>query len=138
MRVLYLFCERFGLETYRKARPEVEDDERRFKIDNAVVCLVHAEEDDGNDEVTKLIKGAKWIAGKFDSKRIVLHYFAHLGNDEAQAANAPALMQTARERLSTSGWEAHLMPYGYFCKLDLGVHGESLAKVYRSHGKGEG
>jgi hypothetical protein len=131
VRVLYLFCERFGLATFRKARPEAADDERQVAVENVVVCLVHCEADDGNDQVTKLIKGAKWIAGKFDSKRIVLHFFSHLSGDDGQSPAARELLGAARERLATAGYEALLMPYGYFCKLDLGVHGESLAKVFR-------
>lgn len=132
MHVLYLFCERFGLETYRKARAEVEDDERKFLCENCVVCLIHTEATDGNDQVTKLIKNAKWIAKKFESKKIVLHYFSHLADGTEPAAKAPEILGAARDRLLAAEYEAHLMPYGYFCKLDLGVHGESLAKVFKT------
>lgn len=131
MKVLYFYCERFRLVTFRKGYEAAPDDDRDFAIDHAVVCLVHAEPQDENKQVTKLIKGAKWIAGKFDTKNVVLHFFAHLGSETAEADAARALLESAHERLSAAEYDSHLMPFGYFCSLDLGVHGESMAKVFK-------
>ena len=131
MRVLFLFCERFGLETFRKGHSDAPDDERELNVENAVVCLIHAEPDDDGKTVTKLIKNAKWIARKFDSRRVVLHFFAHLGEVACEADTARELIESARDRLVASDYDVTLTPFGYFCRLDFGVHGESLAKIFK-------
>jgi len=131
MRVLYLYCERFRLATFRKGYEDAPDDDREVDVRDAVVCLVHSEEGDENRQVTKLIKNAKWIAGKFDTKNVVLHFFAHLGPETGEPENARELLEGAQARLVESGYETHLTPFGYFCSMDLGIHGESMAKVYK-------
>ena len=131
MRVLYFYCDRFGLETFRKSDDSAPDDERTEEVDGAVVCLVHAEDGDDERKVTKLIKNAKWIAGKFDSRRVVLHFFAHLGENAGDPELAKGLLESARDRLSAADYDAKLMPFGYFCRLDLAVHGESMAKIFK-------
>lgn len=131
MRVLFLFCERFELEPFRKGNPDVEDDDRRVVVDDAVVALIHAEDGDDSKTVTKLIKNAKWIAGKFDSRRVLLHAFAHLGEVTCDPEVAHELMLAAGERLRSAGWEADVTPFGYFCRLDFAVHGESMAKIFK-------
>ena len=131
MRVLFLYCERFELETFRKASEGVPDDERREEAEAAVVCLVHSEDGDDGKTATKLVKNARWIAGKFGSKRIVLHFFAHLGEDRGNADLARELLSGCRDRLEAAGYEARVMPFGYFCRLRFDVHGESLAKVFK-------
>ncbi|MEZ6196431.1 MAG: threonyl-tRNA synthetase editing domain-containing protein [Planctomycetota bacterium] len=131
MRVLSLFCERFGLETYRKSVAEAPDDERRVALDHALVCLVHGETGDDDRTVTKLVKHAKWQARKFESRCIVLHFFAHLGEDRGDPELCARRLAAAAARLRAADYEAHVMPFGYFCRLDFGVHGESLAKVFK-------
>lgn len=131
MRVLFLFCERFELEPHRKGHPDVEDDERGMEVENTVVALIHAEPTDDSKTVTKLIKNAKWIAGKFESRRVVLHSFAHLGGESADPELARELLAAARDRLCASDRKAEVTPFGYFCRLELAVHGESMAKVFK-------
>ena len=38
---------------------------------------------------------------------------------------------TLAERLSETGYEAHITPFGYLNEWDLSVYGESLAKVWK-------
>ena len=133
MRVLYLFCDEFRLEPFRKGHADAVAEERHVDIDvqNAVVCLVHSEDEDDGKIVTKLIKHAKWVAKKFESKTIVLHFFAHLGENSGDADRALELLQTAQERLLAVDYDCRLTPFGYFCRLDFKVHGESLAKIFK-------
>ena len=55
--------------------------------------------------VTKAIKNVKWVAGKFASKRVVLHSFAHLGRDTAPSPVAGKLVEAMAERLRGAGYE---------------------------------
>lgn len=46
----------------------------------AVVDFIHVEPDDvaaGNSTETKLVKNAKWLARKWNTKQIILHSFTH-------------------------------------------------------------
>ena len=132
MRVLFLFCERFRLDPHRKGNAEAEDDERSITMENVVVALIHAEDGDDSSTVTKLLKNAKWVAGKFGSRRILLHSFAHLGEGGCEPSRARELILAAHERLVAADWEADVTPFGYFCRLDFLVHGESMAKIFKS------
>lgn len=132
MRVLFFYCPKFELETFRKGHPEAPDDERRIDCNDAVVCLVHGEPGDASGQVTKLIKNAKWIAKKFTSKRVVLHFFAHLGEEKCSPEEAQEMLMAAKVRLEASDYEVELTPFGYFCSLNFFVHGESLAKIFKA------
>ncbi len=131
MRVLYLFARSFRIKTHHKAIDAAPDDDRDETVTDAALAFVHAEPSDGGDQETKLIKNLKWVAGKFGSKRVVLHYFSHLGEQKLDPEAARALMERARERLVASGYEVTVTPYGHFCDLTMDLPGESLARVYK-------
>jgi hypothetical protein len=62
---------------------------------------------------------------------VVLHSFTHLGGQNADADFAWDLLQRLEQRLTSSGYRVWITPYGYFCSWELGVYGESLAKVFK-------
>jgi hypothetical protein len=98
-----------------------------------VVALVHVEAADperGPQLVTKAIKQIKWLAGKFETRSIVLHSFAHLATGRAEPAAAEALLGAMRDRLVASGYAVSVSPFGYFNEFRLHVAGPSLAKVF--------
>lgn len=131
MRVLFLFAKRFRFRTHHKALPEAPDDERDVTVEDAAMAFVHAEPGDGADQETKLVKNLKWVAGKFGAKRLVLHYFSHLGEERLPAEEARALMQQAQARLTTAGYEVIITPFGHFCDLSMDLPGDSMARVYK-------
>ena len=47
------------------------------------------------------------------------------GGSEVQVASAAA-------RLRNTGYQVVLTPFGWVCEWELSVHGESLAKVFKS------
>lgn len=132
MRVLFLFAKRFRFRTHHKALAEAPDDDRDVTVEDAALAFVHAEPGDGGDQETKLVKNLKWVAGKFGTKRLVLHYFSHLGEERLDAEEARALMERARERLSGAGYEVTVTPFGHFCDLGMDLPGDSMARVYKS------
>jgi len=74
----------------------------------------------------------KWIAGKRGFKNIVLHSFTHLADASASPQFAEAFLQSTAQRLRNTGYQVTLTPFGWVCEWDLSVHGESLAKVFKS------
>lgn len=100
---------------------------------DAVVAFVHAEAGDPARQtkvVTKALKNIKWLAGKFDTRRVVLHSFAHLGPDKAPPELAQEFLQRMQERLTSAGYEVAVTPFGYFNEFRMHVAGPSLAKVF--------
>lgn len=103
--------------------------------ENAVVAFIHAEAGDlaaPGKAVTKTIKNIKWLAGKFDSKCVVLHSFGHLGGESAPGEAARELLVAAGRRLEEAGYEVQITPFGWTHAFQLHADGPGLAKVWKS------
>ena len=133
MKILLLYTHDYWLRPYEKSLPEASEAKDEVEIAPAVVALVHVEAHDPEraaKPVTKAVKQLKWLAGKFDTRNIVLHSFAHLAATRADPAQAQALMNEMRQRLSAVGYVVRMTPFGYFNEFRLHVAGPSLAKVF--------
>ena len=96
---------------------------------------LHVEAADQDDEARVFrhtLKHIKWIANKRDLRNVVLHFFAHLGGENATPEFAQRFIEKLGERLGQTGYTVKLTPFGYFCAWDLDVYGDSLAKVFKS------
>lgn len=135
MKLLMIYCEKFGYKTSMKTLEEVADQTGEEQILNAVVGFINMEaEDEANAAKieTKMIKNLKWAANKNDSKTIVLHSFAHLSESKAEPAKVAELLDNAEERLKSSGYEVLQTPFGYFLDLDIKAPGSPLTRLFKS------
>ncbi|MBI5564165.1 MAG: hypothetical protein HY870_04670 [Chloroflexi bacterium] len=135
MKLLMFLAKQFTFRPFEKTLPDVGEGGSEVQVADAAVIFVHAEPQDETDPAgleTKFIKNAKWIAGKRGFKTIVLHSFTHLAEASASPAFAEAFLQSAAARLRNTGYQVVLTPFGWVCEWDLSVHGESLAKVFKS------
>ena len=133
MRLLLFYVHDFWMKPSVKSLPDAEEAEDAIERERAVVAFVHCEPADAGRQgkvVTRAIKNLKWLAGKFDTKRAVLHYFAHLAAETAPAETARAIVESMAARLKGAGYEVAITPFGYFTEFRLHVAGESLAKVF--------
>mgnify|MGYP001031637163 CR=1 FL=1 len=134
MKLLLLYAPSFWFKTYQKVLEHVDDQDIEANCEHAVVVFYHVEAEDlerRKKVITKFIKNIKWLAGKFDSKNVVLHSFNHLSNSKAPADFAEGLLQETRDRLKRSGYSVTVTPFGYLNEWKLHVAGESLAKVFK-------
>jgi hypothetical protein len=134
MRVLFWYCQQFNWVPALKTLDEVPDAVPR-NTDNSVVAFIHVEPadiEDGGSAETKLVKNAKWLARKWDTRHIVLHSFTHLGEEKADPEKAMALLDRTQIRLETSGYTALKTPYGYFLDLTIMAPGHPLARIYKA------
>ena len=134
MKLLTFQAKRFRWKSFSKTIPEAEDVDVDQSVEEAVVVFLHAEAQDGADRASVFrhaLKHVKWLAGKRELKRVVLHSFTHLGAENAPPEFARAFIEELAERLRSSGYEAWITPFGWFCEWDLSVHGDSLAKVWK-------
>ena len=104
-------------------------------VEDCAVIFLHAEgkDEEGRARAFKhTLKHIKWVAGKGQLKNVVLHSFTHLGGDTGNPQFALEFMEELRERLTNTGYNVSMTPFGYFCSWSIDVRGESMAKVWKS------
>lgn len=129
-----IYADKFAYKTRKRTLEEVEAIEKNDKIENALVGFIQAEKQDEENVSkveTKLIKNLKWAANKNDTKRIVLHSFAHLSYSKADQEITQKMFDSAQQRLENAGYESWQTPFGYFLDLDMQAPGKSLARVFK-------
>jgi len=105
MRLLFWYCDRFAwhpslkvLDNAPEAVPMVHE--------QTIVIFIHVEpsdvEEEGGSAETKLVKNAKWLARKWETRRIILHSFTHLGEQKADPVAAKGLIDRVAEALGNS------------------------------------
>ena len=135
MKLLMFLAKQFTFRPFEKMLSDASDSGGEVQVTDAAVIFVHAEPQDEIDPAgleTRFVKNVKWIAGKRGFKTIVLHSFTHLAEASASPVFAEAFLQSAAARLRNTGYQVVLTPFGWVCEWDLSVHGESLAKVFKS------
>lgn len=121
-------------KTASKTLPDMPDVEKEESLKDTAVIFFHAEARDEakrDSVLQKFVKNAKWIAGKFNTKNVVLHSFNHLSSSKSSPEFAKALLDEVIERLERTGYTVMLSPFGYFNEFRIHVAGDSLAKVYK-------
>ena len=134
MKIILFYSPSFWFRTYEKVLDQAPDQETEAECSQAVVVFYQVEEGDPvrrSKVLTKLIKNIKWLAGKFNSRTVVLHSFNHLSMSKAPAEFAEFLIDEAGKRLEESGYSVTVTPFGYLNEWKLHVAGESLAKVFK-------
>lgn len=135
MKLLMIFCEHFGYEPESRNLedfPEVNDGNA---YNDVLVAFIHAESQDEYDAKgveTKLIKNLKWAAKKNNTKRILLHSFAHLSESRAEPHFTKRLFDQTQSRLQNADYETYQTPFGYFLALDVKAPGKSEARIFKS------
>jgi len=130
-----IYAKRFAYRPAVKSLEEAPDVVEGKEIEDAVVGFIHVEEEDVprlSKVTTRLIKNLKWLAGKNETKKVVLHSFAHLSDSKAPADVVARLLDNAQTRLEDAGYTVLQTPLGYFLDLELSAPGFSLARVFQN------
>ncbi|MCK5785675.1 MAG: threonyl-tRNA synthetase editing domain-containing protein [Candidatus Sabulitectum sp.] len=134
MKLLIIYCDTFAYITSIKNLESVEEYHESKSVTDALVGFIQVEQKD-EDTIsgveTKLVKNLKWAAKKNNTKRIVLHSFAHLSTSKADETITLELFNRAEERLNNAGYETSQTPFGYFLDLNVQAPGKSLARVFK-------
>jgi hypothetical protein len=133
MRVLFWYCDRFAWNPSMKTLDDAPD-AAPSAHEQTVVAFIHVEPRDmekGSSAETKLVKNAKWLARKWETKRIILHSFTHLGEEKADPADAKGLIDRAQTRLEKADYDIAQTPYGYFNDLSMEAPGHPLARIFK-------
>jgi hypothetical protein len=134
VKLLMFFAKDWWYKTASKTLDNVPSVDKEESVSGAVVIFFHAETADESaysSVVQKFIKNAKWLAGKFGTRNIVLHSFNHLSASKASPEFAQKLLDEVGQRLENAGYTVMLTPFGYFNEFRIHVAGDSLAKVFK-------
>ncbi len=134
MKLLMFYSREFWVKPFEKAAEDAPEAVEEKDFRDAVVMFYHAEaEDEGREDrvIAKWVKNAKWLAGKFDTKTVVLHSFNHLSQSKAPIECAASMKSEVRVRLERTGYAVFETPFGWQNEWKLHVSGESLAKVFK-------
>ena len=134
MKLLLFYAHTWWFKTASKSLPQVPDVNIEDSIEKSVVVFFHAEKEDeekGKSLLDKLGKNIKWLAGKFNTKNVVIHSFNHLSSSKASPEFSEQMIRDASEKLENAGYTVMCTPFGYFNEFKIHVGGESLAKVFK-------
>ena len=134
MRVLFWYCNEFAWAPALKTLADAPD-AGPSAHKTCIVAFIHVEPKDvvqGSSAETKLVKNAKWLARKWETDRIILHSFTHLGEKKADPEPARSLIDRVEVRLKKAAYEPVQTPYGYFNDLSFQAPGHSLARIFKS------
>lgn len=134
MKILLFYAPSFWYKPFEKNLPEAPDAEGEATVEDVVTVFYQLEEQDVENRskiLTKFIKNIKWLAGKFETRRVMLHSFGHLSMSKAPADFAREFIDEARARLENVDYTVYETPFGYFNEWKLHCAGESLAKVFK-------
>ncbi len=135
MKVLMIYCNEFSYEPRVKSLPDFPDitQGRTFR-DVQVVCVQVEEKDPERMKPleTKLVKLIKWAAKKNETRRVLLHSFAHLSESKAPPEVSKTFFDRVEQRLRNSDYEVDQTPYGYFLDLKLDAPGKSSARIFKN------
>lgn len=135
MKLLMIYCSRFSYTPAVKVLDEVAEVSDPASYNEILVAFIQAEAEDEADIAgveKKLSKNLKWAAGKNNTRRIMLHSFAHLSDSKADPEFTLELFSRAEERLRNTDYEVFSTPFGYFLDLDMQAPGFSLARIFKS------
>ncbi len=129
-----IYMNRFSYNPTIKTIELMSDFSKGKEYENIQTAFIQVEKEDEEKESEvkkKLLKNLKWIAGKNNTKHIILHSFAHLSESKADPEFSKALFDNIDERLTNSGFTVEQTPFGYFLDLNVQAPGFSLARVFK-------
>jgi hypothetical protein len=135
MKLLLIYCKRFGYTPAVKTIDNASESIISKQYDNVQVAFIQVEQEDierDKEVEKKLIKNLKWICGKNQVDKIILHSFAHLSESKADPEFTGLFFKKVEERMKNAGYDVYQTPFGYFLDLQVEAPGFSLARVFKN------
>ncbi|MGM0624906.1 MAG: threonyl-tRNA synthetase editing domain-containing protein [Bacteroidota bacterium] len=135
MKTLFLYCKEFGYTPTSKTLdfvPDAGKGKTFWDVQTIFIQIEKEDEENENPVFKKLVKQIKWIMKKNESRKLVLHSFAHLSDSKADPQFTMDFLNRLEERMNNSGFETSQTPFGYFLDLKLDAPGFSLARVFKA------
>lgn len=136
MKLLVFLAERFEYEASEPGSPlaAAQPAPASDRVEGAVVVFVQCEprdEERGEAVLKQAVKYFRWFARKRGATRLVLHSFAHLGEERSSPEFARDLLAELGDRLEAHGFEVHHTPFGWSLQWTMSVEGHGYAKTFK-------
>ena len=135
MKLLMIYCSEFAYTPTIKTLETADDLSETKTFTNVIVGFIQAEEQDEEDiagSEKKLVKNLKWAAKKNETKKVLLHSFAHLSDSKASPEFTKELFDKTEARMKNADYECDQTAFGYFMDLNVEAPGYSQARIFKS------
>ncbi|MHA1908112.1 MAG: threonyl-tRNA synthetase editing domain-containing protein, partial [Candidatus Thorarchaeota archaeon] len=78
----------FHLESFWYRPNEARDEEDGTDLSESLLVWIQSEAPDVDDRagiLRKMVKNIRWLAKKLETKQVILHSFAHLGDSKSES-----------------------------------------------------
>jgi len=134
MKVLIFYTKEFSYTPAEKNLENASDPGEPATYSDCLLALIQVEALDEEKDLLsrekKLVNHLKWAARKNNTKKVVLHSFAHLSDSKATVEFTQKLFNDAQIRLRNVDFEVAQTPFGYFLDLKINAPGFSLARIW--------
>ena len=130
-----IYCDRFAYKPTIKTLDIADENTQPAsfeKVQTAFLQVEEKDEDRETDVTKKILKNLKWVCGKNNTRKVILHSFAHLSESKANPEFTVGIFNRIEERLKSTEYEVKQTPFGYFLDLQIDAPGFSLARVFKS------
>ena len=137
MRILFIHADRLEYDVREPAinnPEEVPPEHRSAAMDEVLVCFTTVEARDEADPEGIAGLAAREIedvAGKVDTRRVVLYPYAHLSSSLGAPDVARIILANLAARLKTEGYEVLASPFGWYKSFRLSAKGHPLSELSR-------
>ena len=134
MKLLLIYCKEFSYTPQIRNLDSADENVSPAEYKDIQTAFIQTEEkDEENESATAkiLLTNLKWICRKDNSKRILLHSFAHLSTSKTTSEFTRKLFDRVQERLEATNHEVFQTPFVYFLDLHIEAPDFSLARVFK-------
>jgi len=137
MKLLVFLAEAFEYKASERSSPLADEQAKPScaRVEDAIVAFIQCEPRDearGDGVRKQAIKYFRWLSRKRGVTRLVLHSFAHLGEERASPEFARHLLAAMGDQLEMHGLQIHHTPFGWSLKWTMSVEGHGYAKTFKS------
>mgnify|MGYP006424969361 CR=1 FL=1 len=97
----------------------------------AFIQVEPCDEERGTAVIKQALKYFQWFCRKRELQTVILHSFAHLGEQRSSPEFARDLLQALSEQLQQRGYAASQTPFGWSLEWTLSVAGHAYAKTFK-------
>lgn len=134
MKILMLDAEYVRFIPTKPGLEEHEVVEGEIREENVILVFIHGDPEDSGREknvLKKLLKNIKWLAGKLNKRKVILHSFAHLSEEKGDPSVVKQIIQEVKRRLENVGFTVKTTPFGWFFDLETKLIGHPLGRIFK-------
>ncbi len=137
MKLLLLHSDFIEYEATKKAlktAPELADDEKTGRMEDALAVFITVESVDEEDLAAAVRKAAKEIrdvAKQINVNKVMLYPYAHLSHDLAKPSVGAKALPLLQDEISGDFAEVKRSPFGWYKGFNIKVKGHPLAELSR-------